>query len=290
MKQDSYEYISGKTGVYGIIGNPVEHSISPAMHNAAFRELGIDSVYVPFRVRKEDLAAAVKGLKAVNVRGINVTIPHKVDIIPWLDEIDSFAAKIGAVNTVVNRDGFLKGYNTDAEGFLRALEANRISPAGKKVLIIGAGGAARSVTFILADRGSELTIVNRHSEAAVELAEWVFASFRHSTSAFALEDARLKEIVRDADILINTTSVGMDPQPDSTPVPASFLKPGLVVFDIVYSPLRTRLLRDAEKIGAVTIGGIEMLVRQGAAAFELWTGEKAPVDVMREAAVGAMQG
>jgi shikimate dehydrogenase len=283
-------FISGKTRVCGIIGDPIEHTVSPAMQNAAFRVTGSDYIYLAFKVRKEDLGQALQGVRALNLRGLNVTIPHKVAVIPFLDEIDTLAENIGAVNTIVNEDGTLKGYNTDAMGFLKALLAENIQPERKKIVILGAGGAARAISFILSDKGADLTILNRHFESAQKLADRTIQLFRRDVRSFELNRDNLKTVLAEADILVNTTSLGMVPEEEQTPVPARLIKPGLVVFDIIYNPLKTRLLSEAEKRGAQTISGIEMLVRQGAAAFELWTGHRAPVDEMRKSATQAAGG
>ncbi len=282
--------ISGKTRVCGVIGDPVEHTMSPVMHNAAFRELGLDYVYLPFRVRKEELDKAVEGMKALNMRGLNVTIPHKVAVMPLLDELDPLAKKIGAVNTIVNDGGRLRGYNTDADGFLQALLEREIEPKGKSVVILGAGGAARAISFILAERGARLAILNRKQELdwAVELAQRISAEFKEGVDALELNEENMAGVLGEADILVNATSVGMSPDSDRTPVPAKLLRPGLVVFDIVYNSVRTRLLQEAGQVGARTIGGLEMLVWQGALAFRKWTGREAPREMMQQKAIEAL--
>ncbi len=278
--------ISGKTRVCALIGDPVEHSMSPVMHNAAFREVGLDFVYVAFRVHKENVTRAIGGMRAFNLRGLNVTIPHKVAVIPLLDELDPLAEKIGAVNTIVNDDGVLRGYNTDAGGFLHALLAQGIEPEGKNVVIIGAGGVARAASFVLADRKSNLTILNRIEELnwAVELAGHITQTFGKKVDALELNPENLVKVLAKADILVNATSVGMSPKTSETPVAAGILRPGLVVYDIVYNPIETRLLREAAAAGAKTISGLDMFVWQGALAFEMWTGQKAPVDLMKKEA------
>jgi shikimate dehydrogenase len=281
--------VSGKTQICGIIGDPVGHTISPAMHNAAFRELGLDFIYVPFNVKRESLAEAIKGLRALNIRGMNVTVPHKVSAMSSLDDIDESARCIGAVNTIVNEDGFLKGCNTDGSGFLRALIAEKVKPEAKNIVIIGAGGASRAISFMMADKGANLTILNRRLQAAQEIADRLFGLFRKDVLALELNTRNLTEALEKAQILVNATSVGMLPDSGAVLVPASLLKPDLVVIDIIYNPLKTRLLAAAEKKGAKIIGGIEMLVQQGAAAFELWTGHSAPVQVMREAGLKALE-
>ena len=280
--------ISGKTKVCGIIGDPIEHTMSPVMHNAAFRKLGLDYVYLPFHVRQEELGKAIDGMRALNIRGLNVTIPHKVSIIPLLDKLDSLAEKIGAINTIVNEDSVLTGYNTDATGFLQALLERGVKPEGKKVVILGAGGASRAISFILTERGANLVVLNRQLARAEDLAGRIAQVFSKNVSAQELNEENLKMALARADILINTTSVGMVPDVNETPVPAELLKPSLIVFDIVYNPIQTRLLKEAEAAGAKTIDGLEMLVWQGALAFEKWTGQKAPLDLMKRKAMKAL--
>ena len=280
--------ISGKTKICGVIGDPIEHTMSPVMHNAAFQELGIDYLYVPFRVRKEELGKAIEGMRALNIRGLNVTIPHKVNVIPLLDELDPLIEKIGAVNTIVNNGGVLKGYNTDATGFLQALLEGEVEPKGKNTVILGAGGASRAISFILAERGAHLFILNRSVSRAEELAGRISQTFKNGIKAFKLDEENLSAVLKGADILVNTTSVGMSPNVDESPLPAKLLRPGLVVFDIVYNPVKTRLLREAGAAGAQTISGIEMLVWQGALAFEKWTAQKAPLELMKREAIKAL--
>ena len=281
----------GKTKVCGIIGDPIEHTVSPQMHNAAFAKMGIDYLYIPFRVRKEGLGKAIEGMRALNIRGLNVTIPHKVAVIPFLDELDPLAEKIGAVNTIVNEDGVLKGYNTDATGFLQALLERGTEPRGKNMVILGAGGASRAISFILAEGDAHLVILNRLLELdwAEELAHRLSQTFNQEVKALKLDEENLAMVLDRADILVNATSVGMSPNIDETPVPAKLLKPGLVVFDIVYNPIKTRLLREAEAAGAKTINGVDMLVWQGASSVEMWTGLREPIELMREEAIKGLQ-
>jgi shikimate dehydrogenase len=255
--------ISGKTKICGLIGDPIEHTMSPAMHNAAYKELGLDYIYLPFRVKPEQLAQAVEGLRALNVRGFNVTIPHKVSVIPLLDGLDRLAEKIGAVNTVVNNDGELRGYNT--------------------------GGASRAITYVLAEKGACLTVLNRQLELdwAEDIAELIYDDL--GVEVKVMELGHLPEALEGADILVNATSVGMSPTSEESPVSARLVTPGLVVFDIVYNPMMTRLLREAKAAGARTIGGVDMLAWQGALAFEKWTGQAAPVELMREEAIKMLE-
>jgi len=284
--------ISGNTKVCGVIGDPIEHTMSPIMHNAAFAQLGLDYVYLPFRVRPEALATAIKGMKALGIRGLNVTIPHKVAVIPFMDEVDPVGGKIGAINTIVNEDGVLRGYNTDATGFLQSLRQRGIDPGGKRVVVLGAGGAARAICFILAETGAELTILNRRQEFdwAVELARSISQEFTKEISALELNRKNLSRAITGADILVNATSVGMHHDVEATPVPADLLPPRITVFDAIYNPRQTRLLREAEQAGAETISGLDMLVWQGALAFEKWTGVEAPVAVMKQAAIKTLEG
>jgi shikimate dehydrogenase len=263
--------------------------MSPVMHNAAFKNKGVDYVYLPFRVKKEELGKAIEGMRALNMRGLNITIPHKVAVIPFLDELDYLADKVGAINTVVNNDGVLKGYNTDATGFLQALLERGIEPKEKRVVILGAGGASRAISFILAERGSSLVILNRTWDKAKVCADRISEIFRSEATALELNRENLATALSQTDILVNTTSVGMDPNVNETPVTANLLKPGLIVFDIVYNPIETRLQREAEVAGATVISGLEMLVWQGVVAFEKWTGLKAPVELMREEVIKVLQ-
>jgi len=284
--------ITGKTQICGVIGDPIEHTMSPVMHNAAFRELGLDYLYAAFRVRREELRQAVEGMRALSIRGLNVTIPHKVDIIPFLNELDPLAERIGAVNTIVNDAGLLRGYNTDASGFLKVLLDKGGEPEGKNIVMVGAGGASRAISLILADRGAHLVILNRLLELdwAKKLAHEISDVFKREVKALELNEENLKAVLEGADVLVNATSVGMSPNTTETPVPAGLLSSGLVVFDIVYNPLRTRLLREAEQAGAKTISGIDMLVQQGALSFEKWTGQKAPIDLMKKEAIKVLAG
>jgi len=281
--------ISGTTKICGVIGDPIEHTMSPVMHNAAFKEMGMDYVYVAFQVKKEGLGEAIRGMRGLNIRGLNVTIPHKVAIIPLLDRLDHLAELIGAVNTVVNDNGVLTGYNTDAEGFLQALLERGIEPRGKNVVILGAGGASRAISFILAERGSSLVILNRTLDKARECASRIGEVFQKEVKALGFDSENLAKALTEADILVNTTSVGMYPDTDETPVNSDLLRPGLIVVDIVYNPIKTRLLEETEAAGARTISGIDMFVWQGALAFEKWTGLKAPVELMKEEAVKVLE-
>jgi shikimate dehydrogenase len=274
--------ITGKTVVCGIIGDPVGHSLSPIMHNRSFKKLGLGYVYVPFRVRSGDLKKAVEGIRGMGVRGLNVTIPHKVAVMQFLDRIDPLAEEIGAINTIVNDGGILTGYNTDATGFLQTLRDNGVQPSGKKVVLLGAGGAARAIGNVLAQENARLTIFNRLQQLswAEDIAYRLARCYGADVKAVELSRENLQKALPDAEILVNATSVGMHPADDQTPVNADLLHAHLTVFDIVYNPSPTRLLKEAGLAGAKTIGGVEMLVSQGAISFEKWTGHAAPVDIM----------
>jgi shikimate dehydrogenase len=263
--------------LYGVIGNPVEHSLSPPMHEAAYEATGVDATYSRYRVEDGDVRDAVRGADALSIDGLNVTVPHK-ETVAALDTVtlDETADRIGAVNTLGFDDGEVRGYNTDAAGALRALE-RETDVGGKRVALVGAGGAARAIAFALADEGATVAIANRTESKAENLADDV--SEVGAAGGYGL--GSLDEIVPDADIVINATTVGMEE--DVSPVPADALREHHVVFDAVYTPLRTRLLRDAADVGATTVEGAWMLVYQGAEAFEIWTGDEAPVDAMNEA-------
>ncbi|MBS7646457.1 shikimate dehydrogenase [Candidatus Bathyarchaeota archaeon] len=275
--------ISGKTKVFCVIGDPIDHSLSPVMHNAAFRFLKLDAVYVAFKVKKERLEDAVNGVRGFSIYGMNVTMPHKTAITSYLDEIDPAAKFVGAVNTVLNANGKLVGFNTDGVGAIKALKENGVEPKGKKFLLLGAGGAGRAIAFQLAQEADELRILNRDGEKAKRLAESLQRKFNKKIVGNSLSTNLLKEWLKNVDVLINATSVGMYPNSGQTIVERDMLNPKLTVMDIVYSPIETKLLKEAKSVGAKIINGIEMLVFQGAASFEIWWNQPAPVNVMREA-------
>ena len=280
--------ISGKTRVCGIIGDPVEHSLSPVMHNATFEELNLDFVYLAFRVRREELGEAIIGTRSLDLHGLNVTMPHKNTVMRYLDEIDSTTRSIGAVNTILNDEGRLMGYNTDGIGALKALKETGITPKGKKLLLLGAGGAGKAIAFHAAQEVEELVILNRTPQKAKKLAEILRKDFNEKIDSNKLSTRIIKEELRDTDILVNATSVGMHPKVDQSLVPPSLLRPDLCVMEIVYSPLETKLAKDAKAVGAKVVSGIEMLVYQGAASFEIWTNHKAPVKAMKQAVLNKL--
>ena len=263
--------ITATTKLCAIMGNPVEHSLSPLIHNAAFKQLELNYVFLAFKV--EHLEEAVMGIRALNLKGVSVTIPHKVEVMDYLDNVEEVAQKIGAVNTILNQEGRLLGYNTDWSGAIRALE-EKIELKSKKTVLLGAGGAARAIAFGLKEKSADVTILNRTVKKAEMLASEL--NCQYGGLEF-LESSK-------PDILINTTSLGMHPKVGDTPVKKEFLK-DVLVFDIVYNPLKTRLIKEAEQNGCVTIMGLEMFVNQAALQFELWTGRKAPIELMRRVVV-----
>jgi len=268
--------INGHTKIYGILGRPVTHSLSPAMHNAAFGKLGINAVYVPFPVT--DLSFAVAGIRGLAIGGASVTIPFKEEIIPLLDELDPLASRMGAVNTVVNRDGRLIGYNTDWIGAVAALKG-QTAIAGEHVLLLGAGGAARAIAFGILENGGKVTITDLDAPRAETLAR-----------ELAVEAISLRALGScPAAILINATPVGMAPDLEGLPLEPALLSRFTLVMDIVYRPLLTRLLREARAHGARTIDGLQMLIHQATAQFELWTGQTAPLETMSRAAYAALE-
>lgn len=274
--------INAQTKLCGVLGSPVEHSLSPAIHNAAFQKLGLNFVYLAFRV--EDLAGAIRGIRALgNVRGFSVTIPHKVAVIPYLDEVETTAKHIGSVNTIVAENGKLTGYNTDASGAMRALREAGVSLKGQKVLMLGSGGAARAIAFALgADAGvAALTILGIDEQERRGLVKDLRAKTSLQVEDGPISEERLRRSLKDSHILLHCTPVGMHPNVNETYVPRSLLAPDLTVMDIVYNPLETRLLREAKEVGCRTIRGLEMFLNQAIAQFELWTGQPAPADVMR---------
>ncbi len=277
--------VSGKTKVYGVIGDPIEHSLSPAMQNAAFEASKLDCVFLAFKVKSEDGGKAVGGMRALGIQGLNVTMPHKNTVISFLDEVDQNAKLLNAINTIKNDGGRLYGLNTDGVGALNALRGNGVEPKGKKVTLLGAGGAARAIAFALAAEVDELSIVNRTLQSAADLANLLRQKFNSKVVAYTLSSLAIKANLADSDLLINASSVGMKPNFNQTPVPRRWLKKDLVVMDIVYSPVETKLAKDAKASGAKVVSGVEMLVFQGAASFEFWTGCKAPIEVMRKAAL-----
>ncbi len=267
--------IDQHTKLYGVVGHPIGHSLSPTMQNAAFSASGLNAIYLAFETR--DIEGCLKGVRALGLRGMSVTLPHKSAVIPLLDKVDGLAKRIGAVNTIVNDEGGLTGYNTDAVGALNTL-AKKTELSGKTCLIIGAGGAARAIGFILKENGVEVEVANRSVERGRALALSLACPF------IPLDE--LEETA--ADLLIQTTPVGMTPGEEGCPIPEHILKKGMVVMDIIYNPLETRLLTMAKARGCLTINGLGMFIYQGAEQFRLWTGLEAPVNAMTRAVKEAL--
>lgn len=274
--------INAHTQFCGVIGNPVEHSLSPAIHNAAFQKLGLNFVYLAFRV--EAIGEAIKGLRALgNFRGASVTIPHKVAAVPFLDSVEPTARHIGAINTIVAEGGTLTGHNTDAIGALRALREGGVELKGRQVVMLGSGGAARAIAFALGTvTGIErLTLLGIDSQERTALARDLQSKTGMTVQESLLDEGALRKILPDSHVLIHCTPMGMSPKVNETAVPAALLHTGLTVMDIVYNPRDTQLLKDAKARGCRTIPGLEMFLHQAAAQFELWTHHAAPADVMR---------
>ena len=260
--------IDTKTLLYAVIGDPVSHSLSPLMHNTAFKHIDYNGVYLAFNVK--DIASAIRGIKSLGIKGVSVTIPHKQTVMEHLDDIDEKALNIGAVNTIINKEETLVGYNSDCLGAINALK-EKTSIQGKKVVIIGAGGAARAIGFGILAEGGDLIILNKFKDEGELLANDLRVNYYPITDFEKL----------DCQILINATPLGMTPNVETTPVKSESLHKDMIVMDIVYNPLKTRLLKEAESKGCTTVDGVSMFIYQGAFQFELWTGQQAPVDLMR---------
>ena len=278
--------IKGTTSIYGIFGHPVAHSLSPLMHNSAFYSLGLDSIYVAFDVVPENLKSASIAIRSMNIKGINVTIPHKERIMDFLDHVSTDVELTGAVNTVKNEDGKLTGYNTDVGGFLRAIKEDLdFSPRGKTALIFGAGGAARAVlTAFCTNQIQKITVVNRTAEKARGLVSEFQGTFNNiDINACSMSDVKgFEDIIAEVDIVVNSTSLGMEAK-GKIDIPFHRMDKSAVVYDLVYKPLETGLIRESKKAGLCAAGGIGMLLYQGAESFEIWTGMKAPVNEMKKA-------
>jgi len=259
--------IDARTKLYGIIGNPVRNSLSPIIHNGAFKRMRMNAVYVAFEV--ENLAEAMIAIRRLGIRGVSVTIPFKTQVIPYLDQVDSIAGEIKAINTISNEGGKLIGYNTDWRGAIEALE-KKGDLRNKRVILLGAGGAARAIAWGLKEKNCRVFIINRSSDKARNLA------IEFNYSPISCMNAL------DAHVIINATSVGMYPNNTESPLPKEVLKPGMTVMDIVYHPLKTKLLREAEERGCQTIDGLEMLARQGAAQLQIWTGRRPEIEQIKE--------
>jgi len=275
---------SSETKLIAIIGDPIERSLSPAMHNAAFEALHLNYAYMALRVPQGALDGAIATARVLKIAGMNVTHPHKIKILSLLDGLDDSAELVGAVNTVKNDRGKLIGYNTDGAGAVRALESEAGELAGRRILLLGAGGAARAIAFSLVKEGAELNIANRTTSRAKELTAAIKRSLGTNVCIINLNRKELAETIKNTDIIINATTIGMHPNVNRTLLTAEMMHKGLIVNDIVYEPLQTRLLTEAKKAGARTVTGLGMLIHQAALSFEIWTGRRAPIKVMTAAA------
>jgi len=275
------------TKIIGVIGHPIKHSFSPLMHNISFELSGLNYLYLPFDVLPSFLKDALKGMVALGIKGFNVTIPLKEKVLPLLKDVSEEANIIGAVNTIVNEEGTLKGYNTDVFGVVESLLPYKDAIAGSKVSVIGAGGAARSVIYALIRyfNVGEISIINRTEQIAESMKEYFSAKMLFDNiKSYPLAPPDLIEVFRDSQLIINTTSMGMHPNVDdsATTIKESFMK-GQIVFDVVYNPIKTKLLMLAESQGATIITGLRMFIEQGAKAYELWTGEQMPKEKVMKA-------
>ena len=264
--------INAETQLYGVIGNPVRHSLSPILHNGVFRRMGLNAAYTAFEVK--NLEEAVSGIRGLGIRGVSVTIPFKTKVIAFLDRLEGEAKKIQAVNTIANKDGKLIGHNTDWSGALEALE-EKVDLKGKKVFLLGAGGTARAIAFALKKRDCQVFVFNRTLEKCKRLADELGFVYLPLSALHGVAGM-------DAPVIINATSVGMAPKDTESIFPKELLRPGMVVMDIVYHPLRTELLRVAEERRCQTIDGLEMLARQGAGQIEIWTGQKPEITQIKD--------
>ncbi len=281
--------ITGSTRLIGVMGNPIGHSLSPNMHNAALAYLKLNMVYIPLWVQPELLKSAIEAVRAFHFLGVNVTIPFKEKVIPFLDRVDKTAAKIGAVNTIINEDGCLVGYNTDGEGFMMSVtEESGQTVEGKKITLLGAGGSAKAIGFSMIGRNiHSLVIINRTIEKAIELEHILRKHTSCPITVFSLESKNISDVLRSSDIIVNTTSVGMEPNDKDTPVKEyTWVSPHHFCCDIIYKPRKTEWLREVENRGGKVLGGSGMLVGQGAIAFRLFTGYDAPFKIMKKEVFG----
>ncbi len=270
----------GKT--FAVIGDPINHSLSPNIHSAAFRELNLDCSYIAYRIPKGELEEGIEGLKKIKIAGFNVTIPHKVEMMKYLEKIDESCSVIGAVNTVTNTDGILKGYNTDMDGFLDPFKKKNLNIVDTNVLLLGAGGAARAIVAGFAkEKAKNITIANRTLENAKNLSEFS-EKLGLSANAITLED--VKDSAKEYDIIVNATSIGL--KNESSPISLDGINEKTIVYDIVYMPMHTDFLKKAKEKNAVVIFGYEMLLGQAVRAFEIWHGMEAPYNAMKKALLG----
>ncbi|MCS5527651.1 MAG: shikimate dehydrogenase [Nitrosopumilus sp.] len=266
---------------FAVIGDPIDHSLSPNIHSAAFRELNLDSSYIGYRIPKGELEVGIEGLKKIKINGFNITIPHKIEMMKYLDKTDESCSIIGAVNTVVNNDGVLKGYNTDMDGFLEPLKKRNVSIQNSKVLLMGAGGAARAIVAGIAkEKAKSIDIANRTIENAKNLSEFA-QKIELSANARKIEDI---DNLENYDIIINATSIGL--KNEASPISFESIKEKTIVYDIVYAPMNTDFIKKAKEKNAEIIYGYEMLLGQATRAFEIWHEIEAPYNAMKKALLG----
>ena len=282
--------LTSKTKTLCIIGNPIEHSMSVTMHNAAIQNLGIDYLYVAFNVFPIDLPNAINGFRSLNIKGASVTIPHKISAMKYLDKIEPMAKNIGAINTIKNEDGILIGRNTDGEGFLKSIKESGYNLKNKKIVLFGAGGAARACAFYLAKEVNKITIINRSNTGMNDLISKLKANYKISIKGINLSKSEdIKKEIKESDMIVNTTPVGMYPNVNESPVKQSWMHPNLFVVDIIYSPIQTKLLQEASSIGCNVLSGVNMLVNQGIIAFEWWTGVSPDKKLMKQVVLNELE-
>ena len=282
--------LTSKTKTLCIIGNPIEHSMSVTMHNAAIQNLGIDYLYVAFNVFPIDLPNAINGFRSLNIKGASVTIPHKISAMKYLDKIEPMAKNIGAINTIKNDNGILIGRNTDGEGFLKSIKESGYNLKNKKIVLFGAGGAARACAFYLAKEVNKITIINRSNTGMNDLISKLKANYKISIKGINLSKSEdIKKEIKESDMIVNTTPVGMYPNVNESPVKQSWMHPNLFVVDIIYSPIQTKLLQEASSIGCNVLSGVDMLVNQGIIAFEWWTGVSPDKKLMKQVVLNELE-
>ena len=278
--------INGKTSVFCVIGDPIEHTLSPPMHNRAIEAMGIDAVYVPFKVKPQFLEHAVKSMESLGIKGLNVTVPHKTEVMKFCDNLTDVAKAVGAVNTIINENGRLTGDNTDVYGFEMCLKSGSgIDTFPEKIGILGAGGAARGVVYACAmkEEVREISIINRTFSKAEKIAKELSPLTGKTLVPLPADEDNMRNVLPASGLVVNTTSIGMFPDINRSPVPEpGVFHEGQIVCDIIYNPLETKFLKDAGLHGARTVGGLAMLAYQGARSLSLWTGMEAPVEVMFE--------
>ncbi len=278
----SEKLITSKTKIFCVIGHPIEHSMSPIMWNPALQELSLDYVYLAFDVHPKNLEKAISGIRSLGIRGINVTLPHKETVIKYLDEIDPIALKIGAINTIKNEEGTLRARNTDASGAKKALLDAGCNISGKNIVVLGAGGVARSRAYIFAEESNQIILTDLIEERAMTVASEIKEKMKVNIEGKISTKDNINESLKKADILINATPIGMYPRVENTPITKNMLNADLFVFDVVYNPLETRLMKEAAEIGCQTLGGLDMLVNQGILAFEWWTNQNPNRSLMKK--------